>query len=135
MAKQKYHFDITPHIVKQLGEQLVPDEVTALLELIKNSYDADASYVSIEINTNGEYTKEKLFYPNRKGFIVVEDDGFGMDEKTIMKSWLLISYSNKRALNGVKEKTPNGRTPLGEKGLGRLSTQRLADICEIFTKK
>jgi signal transduction histidine kinase len=135
MGKQKYHFDITPHIVKQLGEQLVPDEVTALLELIKNSYDADASYVSIEINTSGEYSQEKLFYPDHKGFIAVEDDGFGMDEKTIMKSWLLISYSNKRALNGIKEKTPKGRTPLGEKGLGRLSTQRLADVCEIFTKK
>lgn len=135
MAKQKYHFDITPHIVKQLGEQLVPDEVTALLELIKNSYDADASYVSIEINTSGEYAKEKVFYPKQKGFIVVEDDGFGMDEKTIIKSWLLISYSNKRNQNGPKEKTPDGRTPLGEKGLGRLSTQRLANICEIFTTK
>lgn len=135
MARQRYHFDITPHIVKQLGEQLVPDEVTALLELIKNSYDADASYVSIEINTNGEYIRDNLFYPNQKGFILVEDDGFGMDEKTILKSWLLISYSKKRALNGAKEKTPEGRTPLGEKGLGRLSTQRLADICEIFTKK
>lgn len=135
MAKQKYHFDITPHIVKQLGEQLVPDEVTALLELIKNSYDADATYVSIEINTSGEYVKDRIFYPNQKGFIAVEDDGFGMDEKTIMKSWLLISYSNKRNQNGPKEKTPEGRTPLGEKGLGRLSTQRLANICEIFTNK
>ena len=55
MVKQRYHFDITPHIVKQLGEQLVSDEITALLELIKNSYDADASYVSIEINTIGQY--------------------------------------------------------------------------------
>lgn len=135
MAKQKYHFDITPHIVKQLGEQLVPDEVTALLELIKNSYDADATYVSIEINTSGEYLKDNVFYPNQKGFIAVEDDGFGMDEKTIMKSWLLISYSNKRNQNGPKERTPEGRTPLGEKGLGRLSTQRLANICEIFTNK
>ena len=47
MINQKYHFDITPHIVKQLGEQLVSDEITALLELIKNSFDADATYVSI----------------------------------------------------------------------------------------
>lgn len=46
MINQKYHFDITPHIVKQLGEQLVSDEITALLELIKNSFDADATYVS-----------------------------------------------------------------------------------------
>lgn len=131
----KYHFDITPHIVKQLGEQLVSDEITALLELIKNSYDADASYVSIEINTTGTYEKDKLFYPNHKGFIVVEDDGFGMSEETIMKSWLIISYSQKRAMKEAKETTPGGRTPLGDKGLGRLSTQRLADICEILTNE
>src|SRR5690606_29697027 len=135
MAKQKYHFDITPHIVKQLGEQLVSDEITALLELIKNSYDADASYVSIEINTTGQYIKEKLFYPEHKGFIVIEDDGFGMSEETIMKSWLIISYSQKRQLKEAKKTTPKGRTPLGDKGLGRLSTQRLADICEIFTNE
>ncbi|MEQ8626758.1 ATP-binding protein [Ekhidna sp.] len=131
----KYHFDITPHIVKQLGEQLVSDEITALLELIKNSYDADASYVSIEINTTGTYEKNKLFFPNHKGFIVVEDDGFGMSEETIMKSWLIISYSQKRAMKEAKETTPEGRTPLGDKGLGRLSTQRLADVCEIFTNE
>lgn len=135
MAKQKYHFDITPHIVKQLGEQLVSDEITALLELIKNSFDADASYVSIEINTTGQYIKEELFYPKHNGFIIVEDDGFGMSEETIMKSWLIISYSQKRQLKEAKKTTSKGRTPLGDKGLGRLSTQRLADICEIFTNK
>lgn len=128
-----YHFDITPHIVKQLGEQLVSDEVTALLELIKNSYDADANYVSIDINTKGQYTNEDLIFPNHKGYIAVEDDGFGMDEETILKSWLLISYSKKREQKAKNIKTPEGRTPLGEKGLGRLSTQRLADICEILT--
>lgn len=131
----KYRFDITPHIVKQLGEQLVSDEITALLELIKNSYDADASYVSIEINTTAQYFKNKLFYPDHKGFIEVEDDGFGMSEETIMKSWLIISYSQKRTMKEAKKTTPEGRTPLGDKGLGRLSTQRLADICEIFTNE
>ncbi|WP_081210543.1 sensor histidine kinase [Salegentibacter sediminis] len=127
------HFDITPHIVKQLGEQLVSDEVTALLELIKNSYDADASYVSIDINTQEKYTDEKLFYPDHKGYLIVEDDGFGMSRETILKSWLLISYSEKRNQKLKRKKTPKGRTPLGDKGLGRLSTQRLSDICEIFT--
>ncbi|RZK13900.1 MAG: hypothetical protein EOO43_17180, partial [Flavobacterium sp.] len=70
MSNKSPRFDITPHIVKQLGEQLVSDEITALLELIKNSYDADASYVSIEINTSGSYLKEKVFYPNHKGYII-----------------------------------------------------------------
>ncbi len=133
--EKEYHFDITPHIVKQLGEQLVSDEVTALLELIKNSYDADANYVSIEINTTGTYIKDGIFYKNHKGYIVVEDDGFGMNEETIMKSWLVISYSQKRKFKAEKKTTPKGRTPLGDKGLGRLSTQRLADICEIYTNE
>lgn len=135
MENQKYRFDITPHIVKQLGEQLVSDEITALLELIKNSYDADASYVSIEINTTGQFIKEELFYPKHNGFIVVEDDGFGMSEETIITSWLIISYSQKRQLKEARKTTPRGRTPLGDKGLGRLSTQRLADVCEIFTNE
>ncbi len=133
--EQNIRFDIDPHVIKQLGKELISDEITALMELVKNSYDADASYVSIEINTEGNYEGEKLQYPHHKGYIVIEDDGFGMDEATILKSWLTISYSNKRAVNGVKPKTPAGRTPLGEKGLGRLSTQRLAAVCEIFTRK
>ena len=44
-------FDINPHVIRQLGEELVPDEMTALVELVKNAYDADADYVKIDINT------------------------------------------------------------------------------------
>lgn len=130
----KIKFDINPHIVRQLGGELVPDDITALMELVKNAYDADSPYVRININTKDSYRDENLRYSNNKGYIIVEDGGFGMDEKVILKSWLIISYSQKRAdENGVKLKTPLGRTPLGDKGLGRLSTQRLADCCEIFT--
>lgn len=128
-------FDINPHVIRQLGAELVTDQTTALMELVKNSYDADADYVKITINTKDVLDDPNLFYPDKKGYIIVEDNGFGMDEDTILNSWLVISYSNKRAVNGVKPKTPKGRTPLGDKGLGRLSTQRLARICEIFTKK
>lgn len=131
----KAQFDINPHVIRQLGAELVSDNVTALLELIKNSYDADATYVNIEINTTGIYQDSNFISEDHKGYIVVEDNGFGMDEETLLKSWLIISYSKKRAVNGVKPKTPKGRTPLGDKGLGRLSTQRLANRCEIFTKK
>lgn len=133
-ARQVKRFDIDPHVIRQLGEELVPDEMTALVELVKNAYDADADYVKININTRKQYTEEKLVYPNHNGYIIVEDSGFGMDEETIIKSWLTISYSNKRAgKDGLKKKTIKERTPLGDKGLGRLSTQRLADHCEIFT--
>ena len=127
-------FDISPHIVRQLGGELVPDDITALMELVKNAYDADSPYVRININTKESYGEENLKYPNNHGYIVIEDGGFGMNETVILKSWLTISYSQKRAdENNVKPKTPLGRTPQGDKGLGRLSTQRLADCCEIFT--
>ncbi len=128
-------FDINPHVIRQLGAELVSDPVTALMELIKNSYDADASYVSVVIDTEHEAPDSDLFYKGNDGYISIDDDGFGMNEEVIMKSWFIISYSNKRNASGVKIKTDKGRTPLGDKGLGRLSTQRLAGVCEIYTKK
>lgn len=130
---QNLHFDINPHVVKQLGEELVTDEITALMELVKNAYDADASYVYVEIDTINQYQMGTIFYPNHKGYVIVEDDGVGMDLEIIRNSWLIISTSSKRDLKTVKTKTKKGRAPLGEKGLGRLSTQRLADCCEILT--
>ena len=131
----KVRFDINPHVIRQLGAELITDHITALMEIIKNSYDADASYVKVIINSSDKYEEDGLYYPDHAGYILIEDDGFGMDQETLLKSWLTISYSNKRAINGIKPKTPKGRTPLGDKGLGRLSTQRLAEICEIITKR
>lgn len=129
------HFDINPHVIRQLGDELVSDSVTALTELIKNSYDADADVINVTIDTEGVCPIGDLKYPKHKGYIIVDDDGFGMTQEIIEKSWLIISYSMKRAKGGEpKPKTPKGRTPLGEKGLGRLSTQRLADCCEMFTQ-
>lgn len=135
MEKRDARFDINPHVIRQLGAELVTDQVTALMELIKNSYDADANYVKVTIDTQETLNSSDIFNKSHKGYIIVDDDGFGMDRNTILQSWLVISYSKKRPVDGVKPKTPKGRTPLGDKGLGRLSTQRLADICEIFTKK
>ena len=62
-------FDINPHVIRQLGEELVPDEMTALMELIKNAYDADASFVKIDINTTGVYSGESLTYQSHTGYI------------------------------------------------------------------
>lgn len=135
MEEKDARFDINPHVIRQLGAELVTDQVTALMELIKNSYDADANYVKIAIDTQATLNSQEIYNHEHKGYIIVDDDGFGMDRNTILQSWLVISYSKKRPVDGIKPKTPKGRTPLGDKGLGRLSTQRLADICEIFTKK
>lgn len=136
------HFSVSATIIKQLGEQLVSDEVTAIIELVKNAYDADARYVKISVETN-EMPKEKgLYFSSKKklqrsrGMIVIEDNGIGMTESEINKGWLRISYSQKRNLLREGKLTPKyNRTPLGEKGLGRLSTQRLGSRLELFTHK
>ena len=58
----KARFDINPHVIRQLGSELVSDSVTAIMELIKNSYDADADYVKVTINTKDILNEPTLFY-------------------------------------------------------------------------
>jgi len=130
----KPHFEVHPSVVYQLGESLISDAVQALIEMVKNAYDADASYAKVRIDTVGTLDIPGAIYPAKGGRIVVEDDGVGMDEATIRDGWLLISNRAKRTLKEDKKTTPGGRTPLGDKGLGRLGAQRLADNIDIFTR-
>jgi signal transduction histidine kinase len=128
------HFDVDPSVVYQLGESLITDAVQALIELVKNCYDADATYAKVRIDTAGTLDVPGTTYPPAGGRITVEDDGSGMDEPTIRTGWLMISNRSKRALKEKRETTPGGRTPLGDKGLGRLGAQRLGENMDIFTR-
>lgn len=104
--------------MQQLGASLISDDLSCLVELIKNAYDADSIIARIIIDA-----------PDR---IVIEDDGNGMDEETIKRGWLTISNSLKMEQKRLGVLTPrHRRTPLGDKGLGRLSTQRLGDQLRI----
>jgi signal transduction histidine kinase len=128
-----YHFDIHPSVVLQLGEELISDEIQALVELVKNSYDADASYVKVVVDTKSK-SDGLTEYKDALGYIIIEDDGIGMDELTIKRAWLTVSNSPKRKMKQQGKTTTRGRTPLGDKGLGRLGAQRLADNVDIFTR-
>lgn len=117
----KPHFDINAFAVKQLGEELVSDEITALMELVKNAYDADATYANIVVDTENLYTDDEMFFSeknknaSRPGYILVEDNGTGMTDDEIVNGWLTISFSFKRQMlkNGLvtpqEEKNPAGR--------------------------
>jgi signal transduction histidine kinase len=128
-------FRIDPLVVFKLGEELVSDETQALLELIKNAYDADASFVRVAIHTKGA-PKGLLIEPNKKspGWIEITDDGTGMDEQAVRDGWLLIARSKKRDFKQAGKVTGKERTPLGDKGLGRLGAQRLGWGLQIATK-
>ena len=125
-------FEINAAVVFRLGEELITDVVQALVELVKNSYDADATWVNVTIDTraNNRWGRK---YADAAGAILIEDNGHGMDEKTIRSGWLTIANSPKREQKSAGLVTRRGRTPIGDKGLGRLGSQRLASNVEIVT--
>ena len=126
-------FDINAAVVFRLGEELITDVVQALVELVKNSYDADATWVNITIDTEGANESSRS-YADAKGSIVVEDNGDGMDEATLRGGWMMIANSPKVDQKATGQTSRRGRTPIGDKGLGRLGSQRLAQNVEIFTR-
>ena len=132
-APKGEHFDIHASVVFQLGESLISDSVQALMELVKNSYDADASYCKVTITTAIDNLDASPF-KGAVGSITVEDDGIGMTLDDIRRGWLTISNSGKRDFKKKKLTTAKGRTPLGDKGLGRLGTQRLGYNIEMYTR-
>lgn len=112
-------------MVYKLGEDLVTDEVQAIVELVKNCYDADATYANVRIQTATDDSEDR--------FIEISDDGTGMELADIRRGWLTISNSPKIALKAAGKTTGRGRTPLGDKGLGRLAVQRLGETVTITT--
>ncbi len=122
-------FKTKARILNQLGEQLIKTEGIALLELIKNAYDADATYchVIMENITNLQQAR-----------IIIEDDGCGMDAEVIKKAWLEIGTSYKQDLlaNETTKRTPKfHRTRLGEKGIGRFGVHRLGNKIDLYSRR
>lgn len=149
------HLTVDAHVVVQLGEELISDVEQALLELVKNAYDADSIFCSILIDTNytekkslsalsdattasqsfDEHASKPVNDDNYVGLIRVVDNGHGMSLKEIQNGWLVVSASSKRAArDGIKGRTKKlNRVPIGDKGLGRLSTMKLGDKIKIQT--
>jgi signal transduction histidine kinase len=121
MATDK-RFTIDARAILTWGRESIRDTATAIVELVKNSYDAGAKIVELRIFATGAADGEQ--------FICITDDGEGMNEDDIIKKWLCIGYSSKRT-----EKVKDGRRRTGEKGIGRISADRLGGTLELRTQK
>ena len=79
---QSRKLQIRPYarLITMLGEQLIKNERIALIELIKNSYDADAEWVKVTFENFGENYKITKYSK-----IIIEDDGCGMNTEIIEK--------------------------------------------------
>jgi signal transduction histidine kinase len=108
-------FTVDTKLFRELGDLLVSKESTALVELIKNAYDADATVVTVR-GTNLRHADE--------GQIVVRDDGVGMTAEEFQNGFLRIAGRTK--ITADRRSPVFGRRYTGEKGIGRLAAHKLA---------
>ena len=116
-------FRVQSHILKLLGDELIGHDRLAVFELVKNSYDADATVVDVTLSLDSS-----------PPMITVRDNGTGMSAETIEQVWLEIGTDSKRT-KGIRTRTALGRIPLGEKGVGRLAIQKLGNNVRLVTRE
>lgn len=119
---RELHFDVSTGLKTVLGSELITDDEVAIFELVKNSFDAEATQVD-------------LFFG--KDRIVIADNGVGMSFDDIENKWLFVAYSSKRLSNragdfrdGIAER----RHYAGSKGIGRFSSDRLGRSITLQTR-
>ncbi len=117
-------------LLTMLGDQLIKNELIALIELIKNSYDADASWVKVSFI---DFTEDYSLKPSSK--IIIEDDGCGMNAEILRKHWLNPATPDKLKRKKTDPKTPKGRVMQGEKGIGRFAIFKLGKKISIITRR
>jgi len=130
MSEQRF-LTIRPYarLLTMLGEQLIRNERIALIELIKNSYDADSPWVKVSFVSFG-----KNYQITSSSKIVIEDSGHGMSTDIIEKHWLNPATPQKKRRKEMNRKTPSGRIIQGDKGIGRFTVLKLGRKIKIITR-
>lgn len=112
---EPFPFSADSALIRELGERLVGQPYTALAELVKNAYDADATICQVRLHGNR---------------ITVSDNGHGMSTAEFKQHWMTIGTRNKQR---VTRSRGFGRSTTGSKGVGRLSAQFLAHRMQLVT--
>jgi signal transduction histidine kinase len=114
-------FSVDAGIINRLGKELVGRAETAVSELVKNSYDADANEVILDFINSDEIG----------GTLKIIDDGEGMSLNQLVNGFMRLSSTDKLH-NPISSKYR--RQKAGRKGIGRFATQRLGAKLTIITK-
>ena len=116
------YFSIRPagrHIFT-IGRDLVQDKFAAIVELVKNAYDADATKVTILFDFDSK---------SNGLMITIKDDGHGMSRDVLLEKWLTLSTSDKKD----RRESPKKRVMQGRKGIGRYAANTLGKDLELET--
>ena len=123
MKEYIYHTVDAGHI-RNIGEQSVSNKIQALLELVKNAYDADSPDCTVTFRGTEESGQVKIT------MITIEDHGIGMTKNDLRSKFMKVGTGTKIE----KTFSPKlGRRVSGEKGMGHYSAQRLGDKITITT--
>lgn len=121
LDESEVRFSVDAGLINRLGKELVGRHETAVSELVKNAYDADA-------------TEVKLIFENawqKGGTLNIDDNGQGMTRPQLINGFMRLSSSEK-IHNPLSEKF--SRIRAGKKGIGRFATQRLGTKLTIITQ-
>lgn len=122
-AADQIPFRIHPRVFAALGADLVTNDVVAVIELVKNSYDAFATRVDVQFGIDKQDGR----------YLDILDNGAGMDRNTLEDAWCVVATPYRLA-HPEATKDEKVRRVAGEKGLGRLSAARLGSKLEMLTK-
>jgi len=109
-------------LISLIGEELISDEPVAVVELVKNAYDADATRVEVAFSGKNAADPDTLR---------IADNGVGMSLETVLEGWLEPGTVTKRRA----ERSPGGRPYQGAKGIGRFAAARLAESLWMETRQ
>lgn len=127
----KLHFKTNIQLKSIIGKDLINDDNIAILELVKNSFDADAKKVEVQyLNLKNNDDKTAESFTDFTSRLIIKDNGLGMSLEDIQNKWLNIAYSEKKSNN-----RQHNRMMAGAKGVGRFSCDRLGEYLNLYTKK
>src|SRR6266849_4117294 len=110
-------------ILRTFGDELTSSETVAVIELVKNAYDADATRVLVRFQGPLEIGQ---------GTIEVMDNGHGMSLETMQTTWMEPATLFRKRQQRSEQ---YGRRVLWEKGIGRFAASRLANTLEVVTRR
>lgn len=128
--KKELHFKTNVQLKSIIGKDLINHDNIAILELVKNSFDADAKNVTVTyLNLKDNDDNNNKTFSENTSRLIIQDNGLGMDLEGIQDKWLNIAYSEKKI-----NKTQHKRRMAGAKGVGRFSCDRLGEYLNLYAK-
>ena len=112
-----------------IGRDLIQDSYAAIVELVKNAYDADSESVEIHFKATEKPSENINGNPEKRIEITVRDYGHGMSQDTVINKWMVPSTPDKLE----RRTSPNGRIMQGRKGIGRYAASMIGSTLLLET--